>query len=81
MSRAIPIIAALLLVGCMSTTTIREPSGATYRIESRNDALVQAKLSNSVDIVVDNRGKPSTFDELIKLYFMRWQAEQEAESK
>jgi hypothetical protein len=64
----------------MSTTTIREPSGATYKVESRNDALVHAKLNNSVSITVDNRGKPSTLDELIKLYFMQWQAEQVKES-
>lgn len=79
--RGLSLIIVLLLAGCMSTTTVREPSGATYKVESRNDALVHAKLSNSVEITVDNRGKPSTLDELIKLYFMQWQAEQAKESK
>ena len=78
--RTVLIIMALLIVGCTTITTITEPDGKVYVIESRNDALVHAKLSNSVSLTVDNRGKPSTLDELIKLYFMQWQAEQTKES-
>jgi hypothetical protein len=63
----------------MSTTVIKDDRGHTWEVASRNDAVVHAKLSNSVNLTVDNRGKPSTLDELIKLYFMQWQAEQAKE--
>ena len=78
--RYLSLVIVLLLAGCMSTTTITLPDGSMYAIESRNDAFVHAKLSNSVEITADNRGKPSTLDELIKLYFMQWTAEQSKES-
>lgn len=77
--RLLSLVIVLLLAGCMSTTTIKEPNGNVYEIVSRTDAVVHAKLSNSVSLTVDNRGKPSTLDELIKLYFMQWTAEQAKE--
>ena len=78
--RYLSLVIVLLLAGCMSTTTITEPDGKVYAIESRSDSVVHAKLSNNVSLTVDNRGKPSTLDELIKLYFMQWTAEQSKES-
>jgi hypothetical protein len=57
----------------MSTTVIKDDRGHTWEVASRNDALVHAKLSNTVEVTVD------TLDELIKLYFMQWQAEQAKE--
>jgi hypothetical protein len=74
------LIIAILLTGCSSTTLITDRAGKTFQVESQKDAVVTFK-DNDVTVTVDNRGKPSTFDELIKLYFMRWQAEEAKEAK
>lgn len=79
--RKLLIIMVLLIMSCSSVTTIREPDGKEWEITSRNDAVVHASLSNGVDLTVDNRGKPSTLDELIKLYFMQWAAENNKETR
>jgi hypothetical protein len=68
----------LLLAGCSTTTVITDQSGKTFQVESQKDAVVTFK-DKTVEVSVDNRGKPSTLDELIKLYFMQWQAEQSKE--
>ena len=75
MMRKLLIIGVLVLASCSSVTTVRDPEGREYVVESRNDALVSFE-EGPVKVLVDNRGRPSTFDELIKLYFMQWQAEQ-----
>jgi len=69
------LILSMLLMGCTSTTLITDRSGGVFKVESQKDAIVTFKDEN-VAVTVDNRGRPSTLDELIKLYYMQWQAEQ-----
>lgn len=72
------LILAVLLMGCSSTTVITDRQGQIFTVQSQKDAVVTFK-DESVVVTVDNRGKASTFDELIKLYFMKWQADQTPE--
>ncbi|MCK5019577.1 MAG: hypothetical protein KAS32_21140 [Candidatus Peribacteraceae bacterium] len=72
------LVLLMFLTGCTSTTVITDRSGGIFQIESQKDAIVTFK-DESVVVTVDNRGRPSTLDELIKLYFMKWQAEQATE--
>lgn len=69
------LIISILLMGCTSTTIITDRVGGVFTVESQKDAIVIFK-DESVTVTVDNRGRPSTLDELIKLYYMQWQAEQ-----
>lgn len=69
------LILSILLMGCTSTTIITDRMGQTFEVVSQKDAVVTFK-DESVTVTVDNRGKASTLDELIKLYYMQWQAEQ-----
>jgi hypothetical protein len=69
------LIILICLTGCASTTVITDRQGQTFQVESQKDAIVTYK-DNSVTVTVDNRGRASTFDELIKLYYMQWQANQ-----
>lgn len=68
----------MLLSGCTAHTLITDREGAQFEIESQKDAVVTFKTQD-VEVTVDNRGKPSTLDEMIKLYFMQWTAEQAKE--
>lgn len=69
------LILSVLLMGCTSTTIITDRAGGIFKVESQKDSVVTFK-DTSVVVTVDNRGRPSILDELTKLYFMQWQAEQ-----
>ena len=69
------LILSILLMGCTSTTIITDRAGGIFRVVSQKDAVVTFK-DESLSVTVDNRGRASTLDELIKLYYMQWQAEQ-----
>lgn len=64
------IILIIMLAACAATTTITDPEGRQYEIVSRPDALVHAKLSNGIDLTVDNRGKPSLFDSVMQFMLL-----------
>lgn len=69
------LILSILLMGCSTTTIITDRSGGVFQVESQKDAIVTFR-DESVTVTVDNRGRASTLDEIIKLYYMQWQAEQ-----
>ena len=61
------IILALFLSGCSLMnvkTTITNPQGEVWTVESKSDALVQIKTKD-VEITVDNRGKMSAFEAIL----------------
>lgn len=73
----------ILLAGALGACGVRETvitdrSGRQFRIEAHRDSVVTFK-DEDVVVTLDDRGKPSTLDELIKLYFMQWSAEQAKE--
>lgn len=68
---ALMALLSLALFACASTTVIKDREGATFEVTSEKDSVVTFK-DGDMEVKVDNRGKPSTFDELLKLYFMQW---------
>jgi len=66
--RYLSLVIALLLAGCSFTTTIKDPDGKVWAIKSRNNALVHAKFINTGEFTVDNTGRPSAVEDIIKLY-------------
>jgi hypothetical protein len=64
------IILTMSLMGCSSLlnvrTTIEDPDGRIWKVESKSDALVQVK-SKDAELVVDNRGRPSVLETMIGL--------------
>jgi hypothetical protein len=66
------ILLALLLAGCSFKTVIVEPDGREYTVLSQKDALVHAKLSNGVDLTVDNRGNGGIMSDIIKAWSLKW---------
>lgn len=69
------LVIGIMLMGCSTTTIITDRNGGVFQVESQKDAIVTFK-DTAVTVTVDNRGRPSTLDELIKLYYMQWQAQQ-----
>jgi len=56
---------ALLLSGCSLMnvkTTITDPGGKVWTVESKSDALCSIKQKDGTEIVVDNRGRPSVLE-------------------
>jgi hypothetical protein len=79
MVRPLIIILALVLAGCTAKTTITQPDGKTYEVVSQKDAVVHAKLSNSVSLTVDNRGEGGIMSDIIKMWSLKWITESEVE--
>jgi len=69
--RWIIIITLLLTISCASVkTTIMNPQGEIYTIQSKKDALVTMK-KDGVELIVDNRGKLGLFENLMGIIFMK----------
>lgn len=65
------IILLVLVVGCASIkTTIVDPQGATYTVQSKKDALVVLKQGD-MELTVDNRGKMGIFENLMGIMLMK----------
>jgi len=65
------IITLLFTIGCASVkTTITNPQGETYIVQSKKDALVTMK-KDGVELIVDNRGKLGLFENLMGIIFMK----------
>lgn len=81
---AIVILCAVFLMSCGTitktlegtvTTEITDPDGQEWVVVSKDDALVtmtkKVKEHESVEITVDNRGKPSAWAAFVQLLMMR----------
>jgi hypothetical protein len=77
--RPLILLLALLLAGCTAKTVITEPSGARYTVESQKDAIVHAKISNGVELTVDNRGEGGIMSDIIKMWSLKWITDTEVE--
>lgn len=65
------LIIFILSIGCTSIkTTITDPNGQVYIVESKKDALVTFHKDN-VNLVVDNRGKMGVFENLMGIMLMK----------
>lgn len=65
------VILLVLVVGCASVkTTIINPQGEIYTIQSKKDALVIME-KDGVKLTVDNRGKLGLFENLMGIIFMK----------
>lgn len=62
---------SLLVAGCATIkTTVTDPQGKVYVVESKKDALVTYK-KDDVNLVVDNRGKMGIFENLMGIMLMK----------
>jgi hypothetical protein len=77
--RPLILLLTLLLAGCTATTTIMEPDGKTYQVVSQKDAIVHAKISNGVELTVDNRGEGGIMSDIIKMWSLKWITETEVD--
>ena len=69
------ILAASVMAGCGTTTTINDPDmAAPVTIESKSDALVMYE-ANGKKLTVDNRGRPSIFEAILGLVLSNTNAE------
>ena len=60
------IILLVLITGCAAiTTTIEDPQGKIWIVQSKKDALVVMK-KESMELTVDNRGKTSWIEGLMQ---------------
>jgi len=65
------IITLLFTIGCASVkTTITNPQGEVWIVQSKKDALVKLE-KEGVKIEVDNRGKLGLFENLLGIIFMK----------
>jgi len=61
----------IITIGCASVkTTITDPQGETYTIQSKKDALVVLKQGDT-ELTVDNRGKMGIFENLMSIMLMK----------
>lgn len=65
------IILLVLTIGCASVkTTITNPQGEIWIVQSKKDALVKLEKKD-IKIEVDNRGKLGLFENLMGIIFMK----------
>jgi hypothetical protein len=60
----------ILLLSCATKTTITTPDQGVYIVQSKHDALVTLK-EGDIEMVVDNRGKPSALMQILSMLFVR----------
>jgi hypothetical protein len=60
-----------LMVSCNVKTTITEPTGEQFTVESKSDAHVTYQTED-MKVTVDNRGKPSLLERIAELWTVRW---------
>lgn len=69
------IILLVLAVGCAAVeTTITNPQGDMWIVQSKRDACVTMK-KDGVELIVDNKGKLGLFENLMGIIFMKTDVE------
>ena len=57
-------------MGCSRTTTIIKPDGSVWEIKHSTDAIVEYAKGDE-KVRVDDRGKASFFEEVMKLWMLK----------
>jgi hypothetical protein len=66
----------LAVMSCAVKTTITEPSGEQFVVESKSDGFVTYEEAGR-KVIVDNRGKRSLLEDLMGIFTLRFMREDE----
>lgn len=64
------VLCLLTLTGCAVTTALQTPTGDVYIVISKSDAVVSLKQGD-MEIVVDNRGRPTFLEAFFSVLIMK----------